>query len=281
MMRRIASFLILLHATGTTTAFMATVPSEVTKSQLQMSLRPVYDEMTASVSSQFGLQRTDFTDTYNAATWQAASAQGTADWLAEASPQYLTGVSFCTRMNQNFPKEELMINIWMGPSYDTPHCLLTFGEEADGKYYVKADYVPRGATVLGSDPQYLEQYYSADVQETWKQAQNSGYHLPPTLEFESRMLDSPVRINNGGMAQDQAANIIRTHINRFQSWVSSAQPVPARSRGSFNLRDDKLRQYYFRGQMGCQIRELGDGIGQTVAAVNTGPTAEAYVGGGS
>lgn len=32
----------------------------------------------------------------------------------------------------------------MGPSYDVPNVLLTFGEQSDEKYHVTADYVIRG-----------------------------------------------------------------------------------------------------------------------------------------
>ena len=64
-------------------------------------------------------------------------------------------------------------------------------------------------------------------------------------------------------------------------WVDEAQPIPARSRGSMNLRDDKLRQYFYRGEVTRCVKELGDDLGSVVAAGNTGPTAESYVGGGS
>lgn len=270
---------------GSTNAFAPTAQKQATKSLCGTklhSLKPLYDELAASVTSKFGLQRTDFTDTYGtgAGSWQSGASSGTADWLSESSPQFLTGVSTCTR-TQSFPMEELTINVWMGPSYDCPHVLLTFGQESGEKYYVKADYIPRGSIPLGSDPQYLESFYGADVQGTWKQAMSQGYPLPPALEFESRVLDSPLRISQGGLPMDQASAIAKTHLERLYTWVDQAQPVPARSRGSFNLRDDKIRQFFYRGQMNRQRRELGDSAGAAVAAMNTGPTAEAYVGGGS
>jgi hypothetical protein len=70
-------------------------------------------------------------------------------------------------------------------------------------------------------------------------------------------------------------------VNRFLSWVEKAQPIMARTRGSFNLRDDKLRQYYFKGEVAKNMARLGNDLGVKVGAANTGPTAEAYVGGGS
>jgi hypothetical protein len=254
---------------------------------LSMSLRPLYDELTSSLSSQFRLTATDFTRSYDAAQWTCGSvASGTAEWWAESSPQYLTGMSACTRQNlndQNDPcAETLTINVWMGPSYDVPHMLLTFGNTVDGRYFVQSDYVPRGATVLGSDPQYLATYYGNDVQASYTQAYASGgYPIPPPASFDTRLLASPVVTAVAGLDATAASDLIRTHVNRFQQWVTQASPVPARSRGSFNLRDDKLRQFYFRGQMSQQTVSLGPEWGPVVAAVNTGPVAEAYVGGGS
>ena len=144
-----------------------------------MSLRPLYDSLSSKVSAQLGLQATDFCETFQAATWQSitpattggvqASVQGTAAWWSEASPQFLTGVSTCTRVQG--PAEELTINVWMGPSYDIPHMLLTFGGNADGStYHVSADYVPRGANVMGSDPQYMQAYYNEQVRDAWTAA---------------------------------------------------------------------------------------------------------------
>jgi hypothetical protein len=120
-----------------------------------MSLQPL-TTLSSKVSEQLGLQATDFCETFEAATWQTSPAgevQGTAAWLSETSPQFLTGVSTCTRLEGL--AEDLTINVWMGPSYDIPHMLLTFGCNADGStYHVSADYVPCGANVMGSDPQH-------------------------------------------------------------------------------------------------------------------------------
>jgi hypothetical protein len=249
---------------------------------LNMSLRPVYDELCQTVSQKLALKVTDFSSTYQAQTWQSSVANGSADWLAESSPQFLTGVSMCTRLNNNnLKREELTLNVWMGPSYDVPHCLLEFGQAADGTYHVTLDYVARGATVMGGDPQYLQQYYGDDVQGAWISGYTNGAPLPPEAAFELRLLDSPARVSVTGLSVTDAGTLARAHLTRFLIWLDTARPIPARLRGSFNMRDDKLRQFFYRGQVQKQVRLLGDGLGQTVAAVNTGPTAEAYVGGGS
>jgi hypothetical protein len=252
-----------------------------TQTQLSMSLQPLYDTLCSKVSEQLGLQATDFCETYGAATWQSDSgAQGTAAWLSEASPKFLTGVSTCTLFKGL--TEELTINVWMGPSYDIPHMLLSFGADDTGStYHVSADYVPRGANQMGSDPQYMQAYYNEQVLDAWTAAAAAGSPLAPAAEFESRVINSPAKIAVTGLTAARAQEMAVQHTDRFLGWVSEAQPVAARLRGSFNLRDDKLRQFYYRGQVGKQVAALGPDLGMTVAAVNTGPTAEAYVGGGS
>ncbi|GKY98226.1 hypothetical protein MPSEU_000780300 [Mayamaea pseudoterrestris] len=248
-------------------------------SSLQMSLRPLHDSLCNQVTQKLGLQVTDFTDSFGASSWSSSSgASGTAAWLSEANPQFLTGVSYLTR--QDGQQEDLTLNVWMGPSYDVPHCLLTFGSGSNG-YHVTADYVPRGPNVMGADPQYLQTYYNENVQAAWKQAHASGQALSPPIEFEHRLLHSPARFAVGGLDASTAERLACDHVNRFLAWIESAPQIPARSRGSFNMRDDKLRQFYFRAQLQEQVNALGDDLGRTVAAVNTGPTAEAYVGGGS
>jgi hypothetical protein len=294
---RVTSLALLVVVTQTAHAFVAKAPltawkttarssssssSHHKQTQLSMSLQPLYDTLSSKVSEQLGLQATDFCETFEAATWQSTTGvQGTAAWLSEVSPQFLTGVSTCTRVEG--AAEELTINVWMGPSYEIPHMLLTFGCNADGStYHVSADYVPRGANVMGSDPQYMQAYYNEQVLEAWTAAAAAGTSLPPAAEFELRVIDSPAKIAVTGLTAAQAEAIAFAHTDRFLGWVAAAaQPIAARLRGSFNLRDDKLRQFYYRGQVGKQVAALGPDLGVTVAAVNTGPTAEAYVGGGS
>lgn len=169
----------------------------------------------------------------------------------------------------------------MGPSYDVPHMLLTFGEEAGGRYSLNADYVIRGSTPFGSDPSYMDAYYGQPVTDAWAQAHATGTTCAPLAEFESRMLHSPARISVTGLDAGTAQSLAEQHLSRFLSWLQTAEDIPARNRGSMNMRDDKLRQFFYRGQAKQSIAEFGEALGATVAAVNTGPTAEAYVGGGS
>jgi hypothetical protein len=244
------------------------------------SFRALHDELCSMVGSRFGLQRTDFCDVVGGSNWQDpnSGASGSATWWSESSPNFLTGVTTATM--QRGSEELYTINIWMGPSYDVPHLLLSFGTSK-----LIADYVPRGGNVLGSDPQYLSMYFeNPDVQSAYTQAYFSGASQPllPPPELETRLLFSPSRIAVSGLSSETVTSLARQHVTRFLSWVDQSQPIPARSRGAFNLRDDKLRQYYFRGQVQQQIRESNNAdLGRMIAASITGPVAEAYVGGGS
>lgn len=256
----------------------------VSGSSLQMSMRPVLDNLAGQVTAQLGLQATDFTQVYQTQTWFDGGSSGAAEWMAEASPQYLTGVNKCIR-NYN-GKEELTLNIWVGPSYDVPHMLLTFGEDSpgSGRYHLMADYVPRGMTPIGSDPQYMEAYYGPDVTDAWARASSAlgASSLAPPPSMFSRVLISPARISLTGLSMQDAEAAASAHVQRFLSWLTTSQPLMARLRGSFNSRDDKLRQFYFRGEFETNSRILSNGeIARNVAMAHTGPISEAYVGGGS
>lgn len=250
-----------------------------------MSMRPTFEALSAKVVQTFGLQRTDFTEMYNGQAWHcpATGTSGTAEWMSEASPKFLTGVSLTTRANPDGSNEQLSIHIWMGPSFEVPHMLLTFGEQSNGRYSVTADYVVRGSTPIGSDPQYLQTFYGEDITRGWTAAHSvpGAMDLPSSPYFESRLLQSPAKISLGNLDYANAEAIATVHLDRFLSWLDGAQPILARNRGSFNLRDDKLRQFFYRAELMKNVDEFGDGLGQIVGAVNTGPTAEAYVGGGS
>mmetsp|Transcript_1383 Transcript_1383/g.1988 ORF Transcript_1383/g.1988 Transcript_1383/m.1988 type:complete len:297 (-) Transcript_1383:434-1324(-) len=253
--------------------------------QLKMSLKEsTYDALSSKITMKLELQTTDFTQTYEGDSWKCSKTgvEGTAEWMSESSPKFLTGVSYCTRNGSS--GDEQMINVWMGPSYDVPHMLLKFGHKSsDDTYYVIADYIVRGGTPIGSDPQMLEAYYGLDVASAWTKAmKNDGaYALPPSMQFDSRIISSPAQLAVGGLSKIDADSIAMSHVDRFLSWLDDAKPVMARSRGAFNLRDDKIRQYYYKGEVKKNVEEFGEKLGPIVGAVNTGPTAEAYVGGGS
>lgn len=243
------------------------------------------DALFEKANAELGLSLTDFTQTYLGTTnvWQCdnTGTYGTAQWYGETSPKYLTGVSKTSQTNALGTQHSL--NIWMGPSYDVPNMILRFGATNDGYAYVIADFMARGATPIGSDGQYLETYYGEDVQDLWQRVSNvpGATSAPPDMSFEARLLYSPARIAVGGISEAEAAFIAEEHLTRFLGWLAVAEPVPARSRGSFNMRDDKLRQFFFKGEMADNIAAFGQELGMVVAAVNTGPVAEAYVGGGS
>lgn len=82
---------------------------------MSASLSSTFDELSAKVIDKLGLQATDFTESYDAKTWSSPNGvSGTAEWLAEASPKYLTGVSLLTTKKEHdkHQQQEWTINIW-------------------------------------------------------------------------------------------------------------------------------------------------------------------------
>mmetsp|Transcript_21635 Transcript_21635/g.45128 ORF Transcript_21635/g.45128 Transcript_21635/m.45128 type:complete len:81 (-) Transcript_21635:58-300(-) len=68
----------------------------------------------------------------------------------------------------------------------------------------------------------------------------------------------------------------------LRSLACDCTPIASRLRGSFNARDDKLRQYFFyRGKLETMTALHGEDDGRIIAAISTGPISEACVGGGS
>jgi hypothetical protein len=65
----------------------------------------------------------------------------------------------------------------------------------------------------------------------------------------SRILTSPARMAMNSLSMQDAEAAAAAQSQRFLGWMGSTQPLMARLRGSFNSRDDKLRQFYFRGEM--------------------------------
>ncbi|GMI39581.1 hypothetical protein TeGR_g6990 [Tetraparma gracilis] len=105
--------------------------------------------------------------------------------------------------------------------------------------------------------------------------------LPPAGSFSARLLGSPLSLNLSLTSFADLSSLATAHQSRWLSHLSSCAAIPARSRGAYNTRDDKLRQFYYRGQLDELVGEMGEELGRAKAACNTGPVSEAYVGGGS
>lgn len=200
---------------------------------------------------------------------------GSSTWFSEASPNYLTGVSSYQC------KSTIGLDCWMGPSYDVPHSLLRIQECDDDTFNLSCDIIPRGATPIGSDPSQLEKYYGDDRIQWYKSAATlATSFLPPSSSFSKRLIASPINLQIGGLPFSDVERLANEHQDFFLTATQSAQQIPARLRGSFNLRDDKIRQFFYRGEIEELVAEFGD-LGNVIAASQTGPVAEAYVGGGS
>ena len=114
--RIICSSIGLLIAAAGCDAFTVSLPSAGARVGISTSLQSMKDTLETvgdQVIQKFGLQATDFSDTFNAKTWTTDSGVfGTAVWMSESSPKWLTGVSLCTQVNSDGTNEQLSVNVW-------------------------------------------------------------------------------------------------------------------------------------------------------------------------
>lgn len=101
--------------------------------------------------------------------------------------------------------------------------------------------------------------------------------------LSGRLLNSPVYLSVAGLSLDQAASDSEVFIYRWLDWLTSADKVNARQLGDIYTRDDKLRQFAFKGNCASADMIVGARAGEVINSLGTactGPLAEA-VGGGS
>ena len=190
-------------------------------------LLDLHASLFAKVEAAIPLQATDYTEVCGG----DKHSRGSATWYGEVSPNYLTGLS------KYVCGSGVGLDAWMGPSYDVPHCLLQVTEEDGDKYAVRSDLISRGATPIGSDPQIVEKYYEPMVKWHSDAMKLPGASaLPPSSSFSKRLLYSPVQLGVGGLKFDDAKAVAEAHYDFWLGSVQEAQQVPARLRGSFNLR---------------------------------------------
>ena len=91
-----------------------TIPTTSVRSSMSLnSMKDTLETIGDQVIAKFALQATDFCDTFNAKTWVSDSGvYGTSMWMSESSPNWLTGVSLCTRVNSDGTNELLTVNVW-------------------------------------------------------------------------------------------------------------------------------------------------------------------------
>lgn len=165
-----------------------------------------------------------------------------------------------------------------------PHLMLTIGVDSQYGYSLTTDYVTRGASPIGSDLSYMSTYYLADVLANYDAVASlpNLLFLPPSPSFSARLLRSPVYTSVTGLSAEDVDRFAKAHVQRWVEWVQTAQQIEPRLRGAVNMRDDKLREFAFKAAVAEHSFLLGDqDFGYKVAMAATGPTAEAYVGGGS
>jgi hypothetical protein len=252
---------------------------------LQCSIKDLENVLFDKINKQFDLKRTDYTNAIEMSQFNLKSGEsekeciGTADWYDEKKGSKLTGVSRFSIADTKSSNVEFSIDIWMGPGYMVPHMLLCLGSTSVDTYFLKTDYFPRGPTPFGSDQNYLDLYYNTEVFALQKSINSSP--LPPSTSFAARLVQSPAYSAITGLSLTDLETAATQHVDRWLQWMAAAKTVEARQRGAINSRDDKLRQFYFRGKLESFQQSYGAQTSKAMAAAFTGPLAEAYIGGGS
>eukprot|EP01039_Chlorochromonas_danica_P008970 gene8970-9901_t len=234
----------------------------------------------------FKLKSTDFSHYQGVSTWQATSADdglactGKTDWLEEKLGSKLTGIA-----RYSITKKDHVVyhfDGWLGPSRIVPHLLLSFGYDGQRGYFVETDHLPRGPTPLGSDPSYLEAFYSPSIQaELYDNQLVLGKMANPSQSFALRLLRSPLYLHIEELSFENLERLVERRIALWIDWAMQGQPLDSRLRGGYNARDDKIRQYFFASRLHLygESYRLEDEIVRRLAAASTGPISEAYVGG--
>jgi hypothetical protein len=152
---------------------------------------------------------------------------------------------------------------------------LTIGfDEGSGMTTLETDYFPRGPNPLGSDPRYIEMYYD----DIFSNERLSFEYLPPPPSFYARLLQSPAYLSIAGLGLGDVEGLATTHVDRWLSWMTEPATVDSRQKASYNTRDDKLRQFSYRSKYELYMQHFDSKFALQLAAANTGPVAEAYVG---
>lgn len=243
--------------------------------QSASTISSLHESLFLKANDYFHLKLTGNNPEYN--KWSFDGSFGIAEWWDETSGSKLTGVS----KNKAENDENILctLNIWCGPAYNTPHLLLSFGSDKDS-IFIRSDYVNRGPTPLGSDDRVLEKFYNSNVQKWYNSIMVAdGVTALKPLNFGSRLLhNSPVAIAATGLDIDLLTSSCNTFVDTWLDWVTHEEQNNPRTRGGFNLRDDKLRSFAYSAAR-SEIAPFTNDIG--LAGGWTGPISEAYVGGGS
>ena len=154
------------------------------------SLETLRESYFKEVNDFFSLKPTDFSEQYNVKSWSSGSLTGSVQWWDELKGSKLTGVSDYSYHDSADKSSSYHINIWMGPTYLVPNLALNFGYNKDG-YFITSDYIARGPYPIGSDTNYLDNYYStkhltAYYDEILKQP--GAIHHPPSPSFAARLV---------------------------------------------------------------------------------------------
>lgn len=214
-------------------------------------------------------------------SWKVGEWEGTCLWFEEAKGSKLTGVSKHSHSSLS-GISSVTLNVWGGPNQLVPNLLISLSSDDKAGVCIDCDFLQRGPTPLGSDFTYLETYYGKETIEWYDRSVSlpgAIVNAPPP-SFHRRLIRSPVALSLKGLSMKDAEVVAESAVSMWLAWLASAQPVEARQKGAINGRDDKLRMFAYRAALFDAIKMVGNEFGPSLAAGQTGPVAEAYVGGG-
>lgn len=204
------------------------------------ALSALEEKVFHKLNEAFKLKTTDFSHYQGVSSWQATSADGTActgktEWLEEKLGSKLTGIARYSITK----KDHVVYHLdgWLGPSRIIPHLLVSFGYDGQRGYFVETDHLPRGPTPLGSDPSYLEAFYSPSIQtEFYDDQMVLGKSANPSQSFALRLLRSPLYLHVEELSFEHLERLVERRVALWIDWVMQGQPLDSRLRGGYNAR---------------------------------------------
>lgn len=162
------------------------------------------------------------------------------------------------------------LSIYLGPHINVPHFGFALGTTPDIFWYM--DYIPR--TDLFTDTQYLDRYYSGDVNESYLLL-NSNDNLSRFISRDvyTRTAQTPCSHCYGLPANNDNIEIIykeaHRQMDRWLQWVDSAEEVAVEQRNSLAERDFLVRKTICERDPANVIAERLFGKSMTTRLIDT------------
>lgn len=204
------------------------------------SVEPIWDllgEFRAKLEGAVALKEDP--TTHDLATFSNPVSKASGRFYAASGPQIARVVQ--TRLSAG-PFQTMRLTAWVSGMLEVPHLVMEFG--ALPQVFMYLDYIPRRDLLTDLDA--LERIYNplnATVLRFNADKRFTPYVSPSVYV---RQFQSPIALSYSAAANEETLTVVletmRTHFERWLSWISSAPPTPLLERGSLKKRDLILRQ---------------------------------------